>query len=77
MFYHIGLQETATEIFPYMICQSYWKMYHWQSKHECGTCMMVLRHILALLCEMFSLTNIMADGQVEEAPLHGLHAHLT
>jgi hypothetical protein len=25
-----------------MICQSYWKMYHWQSPHECGACMMVL-----------------------------------
>jgi hypothetical protein len=25
-----------------MICQSYWKPYHWQSEHECGTCMMVL-----------------------------------
>jgi hypothetical protein len=23
-------------------------------RHECGTCMMVLRHILALLCYMFS-----------------------
>jgi hypothetical protein len=22
-------------------------MYHWQSESECGTCMMVLRHILA------------------------------
>jgi hypothetical protein len=35
---------------------------------------MVLRHILAVLCEMFSITPIMTDGQVEEDPLHGLHA---
>jgi hypothetical protein len=35
---------------------------------------MVLRHILGLLWEMFSVTPIMTDGQVEEDPLHGLHA---
>jgi hypothetical protein len=56
MFCRIGLQATTTEISSYMIRQSYWKMYHWQSEHECGTCMMVLRHILAVLCEMFSIT---------------------
>jgi hypothetical protein len=61
----------------YMICQSYWKMYHWQSEHECGTCMMVLRHILAVLCEMFSVTCIMSEGQVEEDPLRGLQDHPT
>jgi hypothetical protein len=33
----------------------------WQSEHECGTCMMVLRHILAVLCEMFSITPIMIE----------------
>jgi hypothetical protein len=59
MFCHIGLQATTTEISSYMICQSYQKMYHWQSEHECGTCMMVLWHILAVLCEMFSVTPIM------------------
>jgi hypothetical protein len=47
MFRHIGLQVTTTEISSYMICQSYWKMYHWQSEHEYGLCVMVLRHILA------------------------------
>jgi hypothetical protein len=40
MFCHIGLQATTC-----MICQSYWKIYHWQSEHECGTCMMVLRAV--------------------------------
>jgi hypothetical protein len=50
---HIGLQATITDISSYMICQSYWKVYHWQSEHECRTSMMVLRHILAVLCEMF------------------------
>jgi hypothetical protein len=40
------------------------------AEHECGTCMIVLRHILAALCEMFSVTPIM----VQEDPLHGLHA---
>jgi hypothetical protein len=72
MFCRIGLQATTTEISAYMICQSYW-----QSKHERGTCVMVLRHILAVLCEVFSVIAIMTDGQVEEDPLHGLHAHLT
>jgi hypothetical protein len=28
-----------------MICQSYWEMYHWQSEHGCGTCVMVLRAV--------------------------------
>jgi hypothetical protein len=55
-FVNNGLQATITEISSYMICQSYWKMYHWQSEPECGTCMMVLRHILAALCEMFSIS---------------------
>jgi hypothetical protein len=44
------------------IGQSYWKLYHWQSEQD-----MVLRHILAVLCEIF-------DGQVEGDPLHGFHA---
>jgi hypothetical protein len=74
MFYHIGIQATTTEISSYMICQSYWKMYHWQSEHECGTRVMVLRYILAVLREMFSVTPVMPDGWVEEDPLHGLHA---
>jgi hypothetical protein len=33
-----------------------------------------LRHILAVLGEMFSITPIMTEGYVEEEPLHGLHA---
>jgi hypothetical protein len=37
----------------------------------------MFRHILAVLCEMFSITRIMTDGYVEEDPLHGLHARLT
>jgi hypothetical protein len=45
-FRHIGLQATTAKISSYMVCYSYWKMYHWQSEHECGTCMMVLQHIL-------------------------------
>jgi hypothetical protein len=36
----------------------------------------VLGHILAVLCEMFSITPIVTDGWVEEEPLHGLHARL-
>jgi hypothetical protein len=27
-----------------------------------------------MLCEMFSITPIMTDGQVQEDPLHGIHA---
>jgi hypothetical protein len=35
------------------------------AQHECGTCMMVLRHILAVLCEMFSVTPVMShDGGI-------------
>jgi hypothetical protein len=62
MFCHIGLQATTNEISSYMICQRYWQMYHWQSEHECGTCMMVLRHILAVLCELITMTPIVTDG---------------
>jgi hypothetical protein len=47
-----------TEISSYMILQSYWNIYHWQSERKCGTCMIVLRHILAVLCQMFSVTPI-------------------
>jgi hypothetical protein len=38
------------------------KTYHWQSKHKCGTFMIVLWHILAVLCEMFSVTPILTNG---------------
>jgi hypothetical protein len=58
MFGHIGLHKISS----YTICLSYWKMYHWQSEHECGTCMMVLRHLFVVLCEMSSITSIMTDG---------------
>jgi hypothetical protein len=44
------------------------------AEHECGTCVMVLRHILAVLCEIFSITAIMTDGQVVEDAQHGLHS---
>jgi hypothetical protein len=74
MFCDIGLQATTAKTSSYMICQSYWKMYHWQPEHEYGTCMMVLRHILAVLCETFSVTSIIFDEYAEEDPLHDLHA---
>jgi hypothetical protein len=32
-----------------MIRQSYLKMYHWKSEHECGTCMMVFRAVRDVL----------------------------
>jgi hypothetical protein len=38
---------------------------------------MVLWHIATVLCEMCSVTHIMAEGQVENDPLHGLHARRT
>jgi hypothetical protein len=48
-------------------------MYHWQLEHEYGTGIMVLRHILAVFCEMFSVTPFMTDEWVKEDPLHDLH----
>jgi hypothetical protein len=30
-----------------------------------------------LLCEVFSVTAIMTDGQVEQDPLYGLHGNQT
>jgi hypothetical protein len=62
MFCHIGLEGTTTEISSRMICQSYWKMYHWQSDHKRGISMTVLRRYLAVLCKMFSVTAIMTDA---------------
>jgi hypothetical protein len=64
MFCHIGLQAMATEISSYMIGQGCWKMCH------CGMCMMMLKYMLAVLCEVFSKTPIMTDGW----PLRGFHA---
>jgi hypothetical protein len=43
------------------------------AEHECGTCIIMIRHILAALCEMFSITPIVTDGWVREDPLHDLH----
>jgi hypothetical protein len=73
LIFNVSLQATTTNISSYMICQSYWKMYHWLSEMwyvcDCG-----LVH-LAILCEMFSVTPIMINGWVEEDPLQGLHTH--
>jgi hypothetical protein len=49
MFYHISLETTISKISLHMICQSYWKMYDWQSEHKGGTFMMVLWNILSVL----------------------------
>jgi hypothetical protein len=38
------------------------------------TCVVVLWHISAVLCEMVSVTRIMTDGWVELDLLHGPHA---
>jgi hypothetical protein len=46
-------------------------MYNWQAGLECGTCTMVLRHILAVI---FSITFILTDGYAEKDPLQGLYA---
>jgi hypothetical protein len=73
--YLTGLHTGIAEILPYTACHSYWKMCHWQSEHECDTCMTLLRHTIAVLCEIFSVTPILTVGQVEEDLLHGLHVH--
>jgi hypothetical protein len=53
---HVVPHRHTGNRYQYMICQSCWKMYNWQPEHECGTCMMVLLHIVAALCEMFSIS---------------------
>jgi hypothetical protein len=73
MFCHIGLLRITTEISSYMMPHSCGKLYHWLSEHECGTCMMVLRHISAALCEVFSVRSIIP----EEESLRGLYVLLT
>lgn len=60
---------------PNKFCQSYSKMCHWQSEHEGGTCIIVLRHILDALCEMFSIPHIITDGLIEDNPLNDLQGH--
>jgi hypothetical protein len=57
----VDLQTTTTETFSYIICQRYWKMYHWQSEHECCIFMMVLQHISVVMSEVFLITHIMTD----------------
>jgi hypothetical protein len=39
--------------------------------------MVALRHISAVLCEVFSVTLAMPNGYVEEDRLHGLHVYRT
>jgi hypothetical protein len=58
MFCHIGLQETTTEISSYKICTKLLEGVQ-LAEHECGTWMMVLRHVLAVLCE---ITPILTEG---------------
>jgi hypothetical protein len=55
--FHIPEQEkmsTTTCVRKYLICDL--------SLKEYCTCMMVLRHILAVLCELSSITPIITDG---------------
>jgi hypothetical protein len=47
---------------------------HLISELQLKGCMMLLRHILAALCEMFSVTPVMTNGQVEKDTLHDLQA---
>jgi hypothetical protein len=48
--------STSTCVRKHLICEL-------QTKEYC-TCMMVLWHILVVLCEMFSVTPVMKDGEV-------------
>jgi hypothetical protein len=43
--------------------------YRWQNAWCC------FNTFLFVLCEMFLITSIMTDEQVEEDPLHGFHTH--
>jgi hypothetical protein len=72
MFCHIGSQAATTEISSYMMSHSCGKLYHWLSEHECGTCMMVIRHISTALCEVFSVRSIVTG----EESLRGLRVLL-
>jgi hypothetical protein len=64
----LGLEAINVEISSCKICRTYWIDVILAAEHECGTCMMVLRYILAVLCVMFTTTPIMTDGYVEEGP---------
>jgi hypothetical protein len=69
------LQASTTEVFSYMICQSHWKINMGCQEHERGTYVMELWHILAMLCEMISITPILTNGQAQQGPLHSLQVH--
>jgi hypothetical protein len=59
--FHKPKQENMSAsayLWKYLICELQQKEYH--------ACMMVLRHMLAVLCEMFSVTAVMTEGQMEE-----------
>jgi hypothetical protein len=68
MFRHTGLQATTTEISSHMIWQSYWKMYHWQSEHECGTCVRVLRAVRDVLSYTCHGRRVGRDGPTAWPP---------
>jgi hypothetical protein len=68
MFCHSGSQATTTEIFSYIICQSYWKLYNRQSEHECGTCVMVLRAVRHVLSNTYHNRWISTGGPTAWPP---------
>jgi hypothetical protein len=51
-----------------MICQSYWKMYHWQSEHKCGTWMMVLQQFSRAVRDV--LNNTYHDKEDEQRRIY-------
>jgi hypothetical protein len=59
-----------------MVFPIYYKMYHGRSEDACGSRMMLLQIISAVLCVMSSTTIPTTDGQAEENPLRGPRAHL-
>jgi hypothetical protein len=61
-----GKMSTPTCVPKYLICEF--------SLKECDTCMMVFRHILAVLCEMFSVTWLMDKDRRTHCMASMLHA---
>jgi hypothetical protein len=70
----VGDCLVASHVLPYGLTGNHYRdfLLHNLPEHECGTYMMVLGHILAVLCEMFSVTPIMTNEQIEKDTLHGL-----
>jgi hypothetical protein len=57
-FCHVDLQATTTEISCQIVSTICYKIYNWWSENARGSCVVVLQHISAMMCEMSTTMTI-------------------